>query len=410
MTDLVVELYGTRIGTLTGSHQDFEFVADPAAVTAFGLDSTILSQAIPFAIVPTRSGKGRRQNFFRELLPEGRMLTRLAQEAGLAERDTIGLLRRYGRDVAGALQIWDPEVPGEPKEPGLEALSDAGVAHLLTHVGDYPLGNKPIGGKTSLAGVQDKIVLARTDSGWHRVVDGYPSTHILKPGSRDYPTSIYDEEYGARIVRAAGLAEFHTWIAEFDEVPALVVERYDRADDAPGGRIHQEDFNQVLGATGDQKYQRFGGRVSLARIAKVLSTTVGRESVVRLLRMTTAAVAVGNLDMHAKNISLLHPPGGAAELAPAYDFVPQVHLPNDGEMALAIDQEYRHQAITRAHLVAEGRQWGLRDADEHVARALDDVLATVETERPHPRAFPGVRSEISRFTDNLRAGRAAGDR
>lgn len=39
------------------------------------------------------------------------MLQRLAQEASVPEGDTIGLLRRYGRDVAGALQIWDPEVP-----------------------------------------------------------------------------------------------------------------------------------------------------------------------------------------------------------------------------------------------------------------------------------------------------------
>ncbi|MFE6919895.1 HipA N-terminal domain-containing protein [Nocardia sp. NPDC057663] len=103
MTDLVVELYETRVGTLTGSRQDFEFVPAPSAIETFGLDSTILSLAIPFAVVPTRSGKGRRQNFFRELLPEGRMLSRLAQEAGLAERDTIGLLRRYGRGVVPRL-------------------------------------------------------------------------------------------------------------------------------------------------------------------------------------------------------------------------------------------------------------------------------------------------------------------
>ncbi|MFE6919896.1 type II toxin-antitoxin system HipA family toxin [Nocardia sp. NPDC057663] len=226
--------------------------------------------------------------------------------------------------------------------------------------------------------------------------------------SRDYPTSIYDEEYGARIVRAADLADFQTWIAEFDGVSALVIERYDRAQNAPGGRIHQEDFSQILGATGDQKYQRFGGRVSLERIAKTLMTTVGREPVARLLRMTTAAVAVGNLDMHAKNISLLHPPDGSAGLAPAYDFVPQVHQPNDGEMALAIDQEYRHRAITRAQLVAEGQRWGLRNADDLVESALASVLDTVETELPHPRAYPELQSDIARFASNLRAGRPAG--
>src|SRR5215472_14431216 len=117
------------------------------------------------------------------------MLTRLAQQAGVVEQDVIGLLRAYGRDVAGALQIWDPDVPGEPKQPALEPLSSVAVAGMLDHVQDNPLGNKPAGGKTSLAGVQDKIMLARTGERWNRVIDGWPSTHILKPESRDYPTS-----------------------------------------------------------------------------------------------------------------------------------------------------------------------------------------------------------------------------
>ena len=91
------------------------------------------------------------------------------------------------------------------------------------------------------------------------MIDGWPSTHILKPESPDYPTAIYDEEYGARFARAVGLASFPTRIEEFEGVPAIVIKRYDRSPDAPQGRIHQEDFNQVLGATGNQKYQKYGG-------------------------------------------------------------------------------------------------------------------------------------------------------
>jgi serine/threonine-protein kinase HipA len=76
-------------------------------------------------------------------------------------------------------------------------------------------------------------VLARTGEVWNRVIDGWPSTHILKPESRDHSTSIYDEEFGARFARAAGLTTFPTWIEEFDGVPAVVIERYDRSPDAP---------------------------------------------------------------------------------------------------------------------------------------------------------------------------------
>jgi serine/threonine-protein kinase HipA len=408
MADLLVELYGARVGVLTGTWRSFDFVPDPAAVARFGIDSPILSVAIPLTAVSVRSRKERRQNFFKELLPEGRMLTRLAQQAGLAEQDVIGLLRAYGRDVAGALQIWDPDVPGEPRQPVLEPLSSARVADMLEHVQDNPLGNKPSGGKTSLAGVQDKIVLARTESGWNRVIDGWPSTHILKPESRDYPTSIYDEEFGARFAKAVGLTSFPTWIEEFTGVPAVVVERYDRSPDAPQGRIHQEDFNQALGATGNQKYQKYGGKVSLARIARVFSAFDDRDSLERLFRLVAVSVAVGNLDLHAKNISLLHRPDGSMTLSPAYDVVPQAHQPNDGEVALAVAGEYRHAAITMEHLIAEGRAWGLARASDLAEEALTTVLRLATTESPHKRAHGGLAHDVAGFASNLLAGHATG--
>jgi serine/threonine-protein kinase HipA len=408
MADLVVELYGTRAGVLAGTWRDFDFLPDPAAAIRFGIDSPILSAAIPLTVAAVRSRKQRRQNFFRELLPEGRMLSRLAQRAGLVEQDVIGLLRAYGRDVAGALQIWDPDVPGEPRQPALEPLSSAGIASLLEHVQDNPLGNRPAGGKTSLAGVQDKIVLARTGEGWNQVIDGWPSTHILKPASRDYPTLIYDEEFGARFARAAGLASYQTWVEEFAGVPAVVIERYDRSPDAPQGRIHQEDFNQVLGAAGNQKYQKYGGKVSLKRIAQVFTAVGDRDSLERLFRLLVVAVSIGNLDMHAKNLSLLHLPDGSMRLSPAYDVVPRAHLPNDGEVALAVAGEYRHAALTIDHLVAEGRAWGLGEAADLAEETLSVVLHLASTEAPGPGAYAGLAGDIGRFAANLLAGQETG--
>lgn len=408
MADLIVELYGMRIGALAGPWRTFDFLTDSAAVAEFGIDSPILSVAIPLAALPVRARKERRQNFFRELLPEGRMLARLALQAGVGEQDVIGLLRGYGRDVAGALQIWDPDVPGEPKQPALEPLSSAGVADMLEHVQQNPLGNKPFGGKTSLAGVQDKIVLARSDGGWNRVIDGWPSTHILKPESREYPTSIYDEEFGARFAQGVGLTSFRTWIEEFDGVPAVVIERYDRSPDAPQGRIHQEDFNQALGAAGNQKYQKYGGKVSLERIARVLAAAGDRGSLERLFKLVVVSVAVGNLDLHAKNLSLLHLPNGSMTLSPAYDVVPQAHQPNDGEVGLAVGGEYRHAALTMDHLVAEGRAWGLTGAADLAEETLAKVLQLAEVEAPHERAHTGLSRDIAGFTANLLAGHTVG--
>ncbi|MCL1900124.1 MAG: HipA domain-containing protein [Promicromonosporaceae bacterium] len=414
MSELAVSLYGTRIGALVGRGRDFDFVITPEAIERFGLDSQILSLAIPLAPRAPRGRKARRQNFFSELLPEGMMRQRLADEAGVSAADVIGLLRRYGRDVAGALEIWDPTAPGEPPTPGLEPLDDAGVARALRDVARFPLANKPMGGKTSLNGVQDKIVLVhdQRSGAWARALDGYPSTHILKPVPADHPTIIFDEEYGSRFARALGLASFTTEIREFDGVSALVIERYDRVSSSNGVpvRLHQEDFNQVLGASGDQKYQRYGGHVSLSRIAKELAQAGAVEAVRRLALTTVLAVAVGNLDMHAKNISLLHPAGGVLRLADAYDVVPQVHLPNDGEMALAVDGVYRHAAIARASLEREFESWGVPAADVLVTAALETVLGVAQGEQPDERAHPSLREDILMFADNLLVGRPAGAR
>ncbi|UFU07958.1 type II toxin-antitoxin system HipA family toxin [Ruania halotolerans] len=408
MSELQVELYGEPLGTLRGDSRSYDFAADARALERHGLDSLVLSLAVPLSAVPVRSAKARRQNFFAELLPEGRLLARLADRARVRPTDAFGMLRRYGRDVAGALQIWDPEEPGEPKEPRLAAIDAAGIARLLERENDQPLGNRPTGGKTSLAGVQDKIVLAWQDAAWHQVLDGYPSTHILKPQVVGNPTGLFDEEYGARIARHIGLCEYETRIDTFAGVHALVIERYDRDASMPQGRVHQEDMNQALGASRDQKYQRIGGRVSLARMASAIGS-VSPDAPTTLLRMVTAAVALGNLDMHAKNISLLHPPDGSVRMAPAYDMVPMAHQDTDGEMALAVAEEYRHRQLTREHLVSEATAWGLRDVRTVIDRTLEAILAAVREEAPHPSAHPGLRANVARSATNLLRSGAVGD-
>ncbi|NLI04096.1 MAG: type II toxin-antitoxin system HipA family toxin [Actinomycetaceae bacterium] len=409
MGDLVVELYGTRIGVLRGDWRNFDFVPDRAGVARFGLGSNVLSLSVPLLIRSTRSGASLRRNFFSELLPEGHMRARLARNASVPDHDVIALLRHYGRDVAGALQIWDPNMPGEPREPRMEQLDDAGVAAMLAQVTDEPLGNKPGSGKTSLAGVQDKIVLARSANGvWNRVVDGAPSTHILKPQSSRFSTMIFDEEYGARLCRKVGLAENDTWVDNFDGIFAVVIERYDRTPGDGQGRIHQEDGNQILGAAGDEKYQRISGKVSLRRLAHTLASACDTEMIEQLLRYLAVAVAIGNLDMHTKNISVLHLADGACILAPAYDMVPQRHFSNDGELALAVHGKYQHSAITADDLIAEGESWGLTSASSIVPEILEDLALAVSSEQPHPQAHPSLVGDISTFIANLQAGKPVG--
>ncbi|MEU4312578.1 HipA domain-containing protein [Nocardia sp. NPDC024068] len=410
MKRLGIELYGELIGTLQGADRaTFDFEADPEAIEHYGVNSRILSAAIPLNPKTNRAKAKQRRNYFQELLPEGDQLAAMYAAARLASGDVLGFLAHYGRDVAGALQIWDLDDPREPATPELLPVTEDGVRDLLDKPLMYPLANRPAMGKTSLAGVQPKIVLARTGDGWAQAAGGAPSTHILKPLVQQHPTLIYDEEYGARIARALGLATHATWIAEFAGAPALVIERFDRDLAVSGGRIHQEDFNQALGAGGNAKYQEFGGVVSLRRVSEVLSVVGAGADRTVLARMIVLAVALGNLDMHAKNLGLIHHPNGSVGLAPAYDIVPHTHLAGvDGRMALAIGREYRHAALTRDHLVAEVASWGLRTADDVVDESLVAVAEAVDDEVPLPGADPQVYGSVLQFTENLCKGRPVG--
>ncbi len=408
MSELAVELYGQRIGVLSGDNfRSFDITFDPSAVAHFGSSSQVMSMAVPLDPTRNRGHASRRRNFFAGLLPEGTQLESMARNAQLSQFDTLGLLARYGRDVAGAIQIWDINDPSEPRTPRREAVTDAIVSDMLRDLSGQPLGNAKRGGKTSLPGVQPKIVLARSVNGWARVVDGYPSTHILKPVVEKYPTMIFDEEYGSRFARELGLAHFSTQLEKFGSTDALVIERYDRDANHPSGRTHQEDLAQALGVPTIEKYEKYGA-VTLKRISRLLDDTDGVNARRTLVKMLTLSVAVGNLDMHAKNISLLHNEDGTVGIAPMYDVVPQAHYDTDGEFAFSVNGVLSHAGFTRADLVAEVATWGVGRAEDLINETLEIIRALAYVETPHAFAEPRLQDDVLRFTQNLLEGRAAG--
>lgn len=405
---LAVELYGTVVGTLNPDARTFDFTPSPEGIDVFGTNSPVLSVTIPLTPTQRRDHAGRRRNWFAELLPEGDQYDYMLAQGGLRRDDTPAFLARYGRDVAGALQVWDRDDPTEPKSPGVRAVTPAEVRGLLEDPIGSPLANDPRSGKSSLGGVQPKVVLVRTDDGWAQALGGYPSTHLLKPRlGGNKATVIYDEEYGSRIARRLGLADFETSIEEFNGLAAIVIERYDRVG---GDRVHQEDFSQVLGASRNQKYQEIGGIVSFRRVAATLKTHTPEPDLQRLARMVVLAVGIGNLDLHTKNLGLLHPADGDVTLAPAYDVVPQSHLPGDGRMALAVNGKYRHSEITREDLFAEFRSWGLNRARALTQDTLEQLQTILEEEKPLNGAFPLLQQQLIAVTENLRRGNPAGDR
>lgn len=404
---LAIELGGVLLGHLIGDRHTFDFTADPHAVNRYGQGSTLLSVAIPLLFTQRPDRAPRRRNWFSELLPEGDQYEYMLAQAGIRHGDTPAFLATYGRDVAGALQIWDVDDPTEPPVPALHPLTPVMVRRLLDDPVSAPLGNATRAGRSSLGGVQPKIVLARTEAGWAQATGGAPTTHILKPRLSGALTSLIDdEEYGSRLASRLGLTPLRPHMETFDGRDALVIPRYDRT--LAGTRIHQEDMNQALGACGNQKYQEVGGVVRMARVADVVQRYAGEADVLSLARMLVLAVAIGNLDMHAKNISLMHLPDGTVRLAPAYDVVPQAHHAAGGRMSMAVSKVYEHAQLTASDLTHEIGTWGVPRAKGLVATTLEQLEAAVLEEEPLPGAWPHLREDVLGFTQRLLAGRAAG--
>ncbi|MBP1325816.1 serine/threonine-protein kinase HipA [Leucobacter exalbidus] len=390
------------MGELSGDARAFDFTPSKAGMAKFGVNSGVISVAMPLSPKQRRDFARRRQNWFEELLPEGNQYDYMLAQGGIRQGDTLAFLARYGRDVAGALQIWNPEDPTEPHTPSLRPVGLSEIRALLEDPIGAPLANDGLAGKSSLGGVQPKAVLVRTREGWAQGLGGYPTTHIVKPqlgGNR--ATVIFDEEYGARVARRLGLADFGVEIEYFDGLAALVIERFDRGEE---GRVHQEDLSQALGAKGNQKYQTIGGVVSLRRVAETLDRYAAKEDLKRFARMVVLAVGLGNLDMHTKNIGLLHSAAGEVTLAPAYDVVPQAHLSLDGELALAVNRKYRHVDVTVQDLVTEISGWGLSNAEHLVNKFLADMQSALEAEEPMAGAFVDLKAQTLGFVANLRAG------
>ena len=92
-------------------------------------------------------------------------------------------------------------------------------------------------------------------------------------------------------------------------------------------RLHQEDFCQALGYPDGLKYEASGGPGLAACAALVRKLALGPVAVQGLLDWVVFNVLIGNADAHAKNLSLLCDRVGQRRLAPLYDLVPTLYLP-----------------------------------------------------------------------------------
>lgn len=358
---LVIKLQGVRIGVL------FEFASENAApIIRFAVDDAYARQAFGevatlsesfragdpeqqqsfwfnrvdpvFNAVTGNKGDLQLPTFFQNLLPEGVFRRHVADEARISVDDNFRLLAACGKDLPGA-------VTAEWEDIGRDALKE-----LITQGQDaleVTVWAEPFQDAISISGVQPKLGVNKTPAGRFVGRTRHEDTAIIaKLPSADHPRMPQMEDLSMRLARLAGVDTCGFELASMSSLGAghrydlgaeaqgqfLAVTRFDRSEK---GRVHFEDFAQVLGASPENKYS-----MSYAQIALTLLDLpgCGVAAVHELLRRIEVNELLGNADMHLKNLGLVYPDQKTAHLAPAYDILStHVYLGTQGHALAFLD-------------------------------------------------------------------------
>jgi serine/threonine-protein kinase HipA len=321
---LLVGLGSIPVGALTrvsGDTWEFRFAPEYMQMP----ERPILGQVFEDNLARVHRSTLQLPPFFSNLLPEGALRELLARRAAVNDQREALLLAALGADLPGAVTVHGE---GETEPDG------AGEEIPVPGAGQESAVQPPL--KFSLAGVQLKFSAVRQDDKLVIPVSGLGGHWIAKLPHREFPRIPENEFTVLQWARAAGIEvpDFDlVAISDIQGLPrelafsepwALVLRRFDRQEG--GGRIHQEDFAQVLGLYPHEKYDKH----NYETIARVTLAVAGPEAFSDLLRRFVFMVLSGNGDAHHKNWSFLYPDGRRARLSPAYDLVfTRAALPDD---------------------------------------------------------------------------------
>lgn len=320
------------------------------------------------------------------LLPEGEPLRAMTRALGAAPEDALGLIAHTGNDLAGALSI----APQQPRgEPGYRPIPDGGaLERIIEELPSRPFLVGEDGVSMSLAGAQEKLPVAVIKGQIAVPINGAPSTHILKPDNPRLPGSVQNEALCMVLARRIGLNVAPVTTGVAGERSYLLVERYDRIGTGNDvRRLHQEDFCQALVRPPAAKYEFNGTGVrgpSIADMFALVRQHMTARDITRLLDAVIFNIAIGNVDSHAKNYSILLGPG-APQLASLYDLMSGLAWTNITQNhAQAIGGQRRGRHIYGRHWrrMAEAAGLAARGTVQRVeqvtARLLRELPATVE--------------------------------
>lgn len=332
--------------------------------------------------------------FLENLLPDNQLIRdRVAARVGASGTDAFHLLQKIGRDCVGALQF----VPDSENRTDIthsiegERYTDAQIAATLKNLAAAPLGiNENDDFRISIAGAQEKTAFLKINDTWLRPVGMTPTTHIMKtqlgalPSGINLSDSVENEYFCMRFCAHMGARVAHVEISNFEDVRALVIERFDRqwVDDTRLLRLPQEDMCQALSYPPSLKYEADGGPgiVQIADFLKGSDTPAQDQHA--FFQAQILFWLLGATDGHAKNFSVALRPSGRFKLTPLYDILTAQKALADGQlsrnqmkMAMCVgdNRHYRIDQIVPRHFLQLAKRTG-------VGVSIIETLLT-ETER-----------------------------
>ncbi len=256
-------------------------------------------------------------NFFDNLLPDNpQVRSRIQRRFHTPTDQPFDLLAAIGKDCVGAIQILTDENITVSNQQLFHALKEKEVAAILRNVKADPLGmtDNTDEFRISIAGAQEKSAFSYWNNGWNRPLGMTPTTHIFKlpigyiqHQNMDLSDSCENEWLCSQIAEAFGLPVAKCDILYFEDIKALVVERFDRKFSVSGDkflRLPQEDMCQALGISPNLKYQSDGG----PGIENIMSLLLGSNHAEidrdTFFKSQVLFFLLAAIDGHAKNFSI----------------------------------------------------------------------------------------------------------
>jgi serine/threonine-protein kinase HipA len=330
--------------------------------------------------------------WFSHLLPEGRILSSVADTVGVDKKREFFLLSRLGSD----------DLPGAVRALPIDANDGSVLTPEETDEQVDEEENPFL--KFSLAGVQAKYSVVLGDKGLAFPAKGVAGDWIVKlPDGRVGYDGVPRAEFAClELGRRAGLSVPRTLlvpVGDVDGLPAsefgaggeaFAIERFDRKDKL--GRVHAEVLAQVLDVPTANERNKYRG-ANFETVAAVTAGLCGPEVIDEVLDRLVLNVLVGNGDAHLKNWAFLYPDGHLPTISPLFDVVPTVlYLPKD-DLGLKLNGSRAFDDVTinsfdrlaiRADVPVDGARARVRDAVTRVVEGwgvFDDFLTREQAER-----------------------------